>query len=44
MEIDSLSSQLDTGFFTQKTSGIMNNSIDNRPAWYSWKAIIDAIS
>ncbi len=44
MEIDSLSSQLDTGFFTQRTSGVMNNSIDNRPAWYSWKAIINAIS
>lgn len=44
MEIDSLSAQLDTGFFTQKTSGKMNNSITNRPQWYSWKSIIGAIS
>lgn len=44
MEIDSLSRNLDTGFFTQKTNGKMNNSLYEKPKWYSWKSIIDAIN
>ena len=43
MEIDSLSKHLDTGFFTQKSTGKMNNSISERPQWYSWKSIISAV-
>lgn len=44
MEIDSLSKELDTGFFTQKTNGVMNNSIEKMPSWYSWKSIINVIN
>lgn len=43
MEIDSLSHNLDTGFFTQKLSGKMNNSLYDKPRWYSWSSIIGAV-
>ena len=38
MEIDSISGRLDTGFFTRKKDGVVNNikdkTIDAR--WHSW--------
>lgn len=41
MEIDSLSGQLDTGFFSWKNAHKMNNVSDlsNPPDWLSWTAI-----
>lgn len=40
MEIDSLTSNLDTAFFTQKDKGKMNNSSDRiSKKWFSWLEI-----
>lgn len=40
MEIDSLTSNLDTAFFTQKDKGKMNNSADRiAKTWFSWLEI-----
>lgn len=41
MEIDSLSAALDTGFFTRKTDGSINNAEYLKPhsKWFSWREI-----
>lgn len=41
MEIDSLSAALDTGFFTRKTDGGMNNAehLKTYSKWFSWREI-----
>ncbi|MEL7120635.1 MAG: hypothetical protein AAFO07_14380 [Bacteroidota bacterium] len=41
MEIDSLTKKLDTGFFTRQESGLVNNSLSNRPEWFSWHSIVE---
>jgi proteasome lid subunit RPN8/RPN11 len=43
MEIDSLSSNLDTGFFTNTKRGKVNNSLHERRNWFSWTHIEQAI-
>lgn len=44
MEIDSLTEQLDTTFFTRKMDGTVNNAIDQIPdtSWFHWKKIKEA--
>lgn len=46
MEIDSLSANLDTGFFTWRTSGDINNTLrgDEVLPWFSWPDIVAAHS
>lgn len=44
MEIDSLSEGLDTGFFTRAANGQVNNSVYQKPVWFSWKDIETAIT
>ena len=41
MEIDSITENLDTGFFTRKKNGIMNNNRDRNPdnSWFAWTTI-----
>ncbi|MCC6461138.1 MAG: hypothetical protein IT260_11745 [Saprospiraceae bacterium] len=40
MEIDSLSENLDTAFFTMNSNGQVNNSIFYKPSWLSWTTIV----
>ncbi|MEY4905180.1 MAG: hypothetical protein RLZZ292_2995, partial [Bacteroidota bacterium] len=39
MEIDSLSDNLDTGFFTNTKRGKVNNCLRERRNWFSWTHI-----
>lgn len=41
MEIDSLTENLDTGFFTRRSNGDMNNTEHLRPGarWFAWTEI-----
>lgn len=39
MEIDSMTDNLDTGFFTRTRQGAINNSVRKRLEWFSWNEI-----
>lgn len=43
MEIDNLSENMDTGFFTRTKQGRINNSLTARVNWFSWIDITDNI-
>lgn len=44
MEIDSLSKNLDTGFFCQKANGQVNNSAFDKKNWFSWHSIVELLN